>query len=118
MKNNDTVILTLDRPRELHFRHKEMKRLQAMFHIDPDSVDNISDAETVEKVMFIMLERDAREHGEDLKIEEMEDLLDMAPRYGSVIDAMMRRLTLSFAPDDDPDATAEETGGDPTTPAH
>lgn len=80
MDKNSVVTIQLDRVRMLWFGHKAMKRWTA--HTGKSMMDlNTNDLtpEEVEVLLFFMLEKDAQAHGEDLKLEQMEDLLDMAP---------------------------------------
>ena len=119
MIHNDKVYIYLDRDRELTFRHSEIKRLQAAFAVEATELNTARlDAETTEKVMLVMLSRDAKEHGEDLKLSQMEDLLDLA-KPGAILKAMTACLIAAYAPDDDPDAPKEEStdAENPTSPA-
>jgi hypothetical protein len=76
-EKNDVVIINLDRPRELRFGHKAIKKMQAMnINIEGDF-----DIERLEEVMFLGFQYDAKQNNETLKMEDMEDLLDLAPYY-------------------------------------
>lgn len=80
MDKNPVVMIELDRPRLLWFGHKAMKRWTA--HTGrPITELNTSDMrpEDVEVLLFFMLQKDAQMHGEDLKLADMEDLLDEVP---------------------------------------
>ena len=48
--------------------------------------ENDFDLADLEKIMWCGLQADAREHNEDLKIEDMEDLLDSANSFGEIMD--------------------------------
>ena len=78
---NDVVIIELDRPRELRYGHKALKQLGALTGKDIDAtmdMDNL-DLDTLEKIMYCGLLADAQKNNEVLKLEDMEDLLDIAP---------------------------------------
>lgn len=94
---NDVVIIELDRPRELRFGHKALKTLLAMTGKDIDAIDleNIDLAE-IEKYIYCGLLSDAKEHGETLKVEDMEDLLDKAPSFAHIIDRLTTAFNVSF----------------------
>jgi hypothetical protein len=82
-EKNDVVIINLDRPRELRFGHKAIKKMQAM-NID---IGGDFEIERLEEVIFLGLQYDAKQNNETLKLEDMEDLLDLAP-YHEILKAM------------------------------
>lgn len=101
MKHNNKVFITLDRPRELWFGHKAQKCMQAMFALNPEELDTRHmNPEVTERVMYAMLLRDAEAHGEQLKLEDMEALLDHA-RPGKIIRKINEALVAAFAADDE-----------------
>lgn len=89
---NDVVIIELDRPRQLWFSHKAIKTLGALTGKDFDAMEmeNV-DLEDIEKIMYCLMLRDAKEHKETLKLEDMEDLLDYAP-FGEVAEKMYEAI--------------------------
>lgn len=95
--NNTTVIINLDRPRTVRFGHKALKMLGAMTGkpLDEVSADNF-DLEELEKIMYCGLLSDSKEHMEELKLEDMEDLLDMAESQMDIIEAMNLALEKAF----------------------
>lgn len=90
---NDVVIINLDRPRQIRFGHKAIKTLQAM-NIDVESGGFSLDK--LEEIMYVGLLYDARQNNENLKLEEMEDLLDQAPTYNEIIKKMQLALEVAF----------------------
>lgn len=76
---NDIVMINLDRPRMLWFGHKALKTLGAMtgkgLNELMDGMSNM-DFEDIEKIYYCGLLKDAKINKEDLKLEDMEDLLD------------------------------------------
>lgn len=95
--NNDVVILHLDRPRELRYGHKALKQLGAITGKGLEDLEaggvNFDD---IEKYLYCGLLSDARKNGETLLLEQMEDLLDMAPRYGDIIEGMQMAFESAF----------------------
>lgn len=90
--NNDVVIVELDRPRELRFGHKALKKLMATTGKSIEEATEEFDMEELEKIFFYGLERDARDKGETLTLEMMEDILDHAPSY----DYLMNKMQLAM----------------------
>lgn len=94
---NTIVFLNLDRPREVRFGHKALKRMSALigrsFHKISEEELNL---EELEKILYCGLLSDAQEHGETLKLEDMEDLLDQAESFNSVMDAMNEAFNKTF----------------------
>ena len=97
--NNDLIILNLDRPRVLRFGHKALKTLVAMTgtKLEELEIDDF-DLDEIEKVFYCGLLSDAREHGETLKLEDMEDLLDMVPSYAELLEKMQLAFNAAFGP--------------------
>jgi hypothetical protein len=94
---NTMVIINLDRPRFLRFGHKALKQLGALTGKKLEEMDeNDFDLADLEKVMWCGLQADAREHGEELKLEDMEDLLDSAESFNEIMEAMNKALEMSF----------------------
>jgi hypothetical protein len=84
--NNDVVIVNLDRPRELRFGHKALKRFASSSGKDLDQLgDEEFDAAQIEEIYFFGLQRDAIANNETLTMDQMEDILDCAPSMGYLI---------------------------------
>lgn len=95
-ERNTTVIITLDRPREVRFGHKALKKLSIMTDMDMNNMDEANfSMEDLEKVMYCGLMQDAKEHGEDLQLSQMEDLLDRAEMH-EILEAMQNALNKAF----------------------
>lgn len=95
--NNDVVIINLDRPRELRYGHKALKRLSAITGKSIEDLEaNSFDLEEVEKFLYCGLLSDAQKNGEDLKLDQMEDLLDEAPKFSDIIEAMQKAFSNAF----------------------
>lgn len=95
---NDIVMIELDRPRFLWYGHKALKSLCAMTGkklSDFDSFDEDFDLEQLEKIMFCGLMKDAKIKGEDLKLEDMEDLLDYLP-FKEIIIKLQEAFSAAF----------------------
>ena len=58
--------------------------------------ENDFDLADLEKIMWCGLQADARENGEQLKLEDMEDLLDSAESFGEIMEAMNKALEVAF----------------------
>jgi hypothetical protein len=94
---NDLVLVELDRPRFLRFGHKSLKKLTLITGWDLDKMeDNTFGLDDLEKVMWCGLQADAVENNEELKFEDMEDLLDKASSYGDLLEAMNEALAKAF----------------------
>ncbi len=93
--NNDVVIIELDKPRELRYGYKALKTLVAMTGKSIEDITEmdfgIEDLELIEKVIYCGLLSDARKNGENLKLEDMEDLLDQKP-----IQYTLQKMTEAF----------------------
>jgi hypothetical protein len=100
--NNDAVVINLDRPRFLRFGHKALKKLSAM---NGKSLDELGaddfDLEELEQIFYYGLSKDAKENGETLKLEDMEDLLDYADSYSELLEKMNLALSKAFGSGDE-----------------
>lgn len=109
---NDTVIIELDRPRELKLGHKALKRFSAL---TGKSMVELQEAvqhyDVLTCLMYVMLAVDAEKHGEELTPEQVDDLLEDVPIYQQV-QLAGKAIEVAF---NDPAAEAEETedGEDP-----
>lgn len=96
---NDVVMINLDRPRMLWFGHKALKTLGAMTGKSLDTLmedmDNM-DFEDLEKIYYCGLLKDAIMNNEELKLEDMEDLLDHVP-FMDLPKYMQKALGTSFS---------------------
>jgi hypothetical protein len=93
---NDIVIINLDRPRVLRFGHRALKMMANMTNMNIDTIDNADlDLSEIEKIIFCGILQDSIDHGENLKLEDMEDLLDSV-EFHVIIDAMNDALGKSF----------------------
>lgn len=94
--NNGIVSIKLDRVRFLRFGHKAMKRWSAYTGQDVTQINTEKfTPEDMEVLLYFMLEADAKAHNEELKIEDMEELLDLAP-LGDVYKALGDTMTAAF----------------------
>lgn len=97
MSSNDVVMIQLDRPRELRYGHKALKKLLAITGRDLESLDlQELDLDELEKYLYCGLLSDARENGETLELAQMEDLLDQAPSFSEMIAKMEAALEKAF----------------------
>lgn len=98
-KNNDVIILNLDRPRELRFGHKALKTYQAISGVGLDEIGKGGfDLDNIEKLIYCGLLSDGRKNGDTLNLDQMEDLLDEVPLQ-DLIDKMTEALNASFGTD-------------------
>lgn len=113
--NNDVVMINLDRPRELRYGHRALKTLVAMTgtKVDDIDVENL-DLGEIEKYLYCGLLSDAKANGENLKLEDMEDLLDQAPTFSHIYEQMTKAFNVSFGGFALPQEGAE---GNPEAPA-
>ncbi|HZG83831.1 hypothetical protein [Paenibacillus sp.] len=95
---NDVVLIKLDRIREIRFGHKALKTLGAITGKEIDSMMKMDglDLEAVEKILYCGLLSDARAHGEELRLEDMEDLLDYANPWNELIEKMQLAFERAF----------------------
>jgi hypothetical protein len=94
---NDLVMVELDRPRFLRFGHKALKKLTILTGRNLEKMDEGEfGLEDIEKVMWCGLQQDAIDNGEELKLDQMEDILDKAESYGDILEAMNLSLSRAF----------------------
>ncbi|MDN4069935.1 hypothetical protein QYF50_18700 [Paenibacillus vini] len=93
---NDVVIVELDRPRELRFGHKALKKIDALNGNLLDDANDDLDFEVMEKIFYFGLEKDARDNGETLTLEMMEDILDAAPSYPYLMEKMQEAMQIAM----------------------
>jgi hypothetical protein len=96
--NNDVVYIDLDRKRELRYGHKSLKQLVALTGKSLEELETagFDDLELVEKFVYCGLLKDARENNESLTMEQMEDLIDLAPTYAHVIEKIRDAFAATF----------------------
>ncbi|MGF7059289.1 hypothetical protein [Brassicibacter mesophilus] len=94
---NDVVIIKLDRPRMLWFGHRALKTLTAMTGKGMDDFVEMDDInfEDIEKIMYCGLLTDAKNNNEALKLEDMEELLDLVP-FGKLIEYIEKAFAAAF----------------------
>lgn len=101
-ENNDTVIITLDRPRELRLSHKVLKRFFALHHLTMATMDRaLSNYDTMISLLLCMLQRE----DPDLTADRLDDLLDDIPLH-CVTDAINAAVAAAF-PDAEEDASQD-----------
>lgn len=97
--NNDVVIINLDRPREVRYGHRALKTLCAMLGKSFEDMGQVlanPGPEELEQIMYCGLLSDAKKNDEVLKLEQMEDLLDLAQPYTDITDAMNKAIEMAF----------------------
>lgn len=95
-ENNAVVTIELDRIRELRFSHKAIKRWSSYTGKRFSDIDSSAlGPEEIEVLLYFMLEKDAADHGEDLKMSDVEDLLDMVP-LGTVYAKLSEAMEAAF----------------------
>ncbi|MEH7503290.1 hypothetical protein V7152_14975 [Neobacillus drentensis] len=97
IEKNDVVVINLDRPRFLRFGHKALKKLGALTGKGLANMGTEDfDLDELEKILFCGLLSDAKENGETLKLEDMEDILDHADSYNELLGKMNLALSKAF----------------------
>ncbi len=102
------VTIKLDRVRTMRFDYRAMKRFSALTGKSITAVDprDMLPPE-MEKLAFCMLQEDAEENGEKLKLTDMEELLQQAP-VGVLFEAIGETLSEAFGKAKDEDGQPEE----------
>jgi hypothetical protein len=94
---NPLVMINLDRPRFVRFGHKALKKLSLMTGKKLEDMDEGDfDLGDLEKIMWCGLQADAKENNEELKLEDMEELLDQAESFSDIMTAMNDALAKAF----------------------
>jgi len=99
--NNDVVYIQLDRPRELRFGHKALKAMEeltgkSVLEIEEIFLNGQLSIAMIEKFVYAGLLKDAEKNNETLTLEKVADLLDEAPAYVDVIEAIGRAFAVTF----------------------
>jgi hypothetical protein len=94
--NNDVVIIELDKPRELRFGHKALKKMSASTGKSVEDMESEMDFEELEQIFLYGLEKDARANGETLTLDMMEDILDCAPSYQYLMDKFQEAIKIAM----------------------
>lgn len=94
---NTEVVVNLDRPRFMKYGHKALKKLSALTgkHLTDLKPEEFNFDE-LEKIIYCGLLSDAKANNETLKMEDMEDLIDQAPSFGHVMNAMNQAFEVAF----------------------
>jgi hypothetical protein len=111
-KDNNDVVLKLDRIRVVRFTHRALKRLSQLLNkplheviadVQVDMYDNL------ETYMLCGLMKDAEENGEVLKLADVENLLDQATEFCDVTEACQLAFmkSLGYKEDEEEQATNE-----------
>lgn len=75
-EHNDTVVLELDRPRELRLSHKVLKRFSALRHVPLSRIeDAVDDYENLSCLFYCAMAQE----DPTLTVERVDDLLDRVP---------------------------------------
>ena len=91
------VILDADRPRVLKANHKALKMIVKMTGKGLDEMENVGgDFEVIEKIAYALMLRDATKHGENLTLEQVEDILDEVDTEQEIIDAISDCFEAAF----------------------
>ena len=78
-------------------RHKALKQLSILTGKKLEQMDeNDFDLADLEKIMWCGLQQDAKENGETLKVEDMEDLFDSAESFSDIMETMNKALEQAF----------------------
>ena len=108
---NDTVVLELDRPRELRLGHKALKRFCAQTGCTIEGMEEaLKDYEKMTALAYVMLSQE----DPSLTPDQADDLLDRVPLY-TIVNKCSQAIAAAFT---DPDAEeAAKEGNDPPAAA-
>lgn len=107
---NDTIIIELDRPRELNLSHKAMKRFSALTGCSMTEMEEeVSRYDKLTCLLYVMLAVDAEKHDETLTPEQVDDLLEKVP-VNQLVKLAIRAIQAAF--DDGEEETETEEGQD------
>lgn len=106
--NNDIIIINLDRPRVIRFGHLALKKLTAMTGMTIEQIGSVEiDLEKMETIIYCGIWADAQENGEELKLEQMELLLDKAPNPKYYMDKMTEALSYAYGDNQEQQGNAQ-----------
>lgn len=97
--NNDVVYIQLDRPRQLKFGHTAIKTVSALVGEDIEAIESKitpNNLEVFEKAFYAGLLFDARQNNEVLKLEDIPDLLDMAPSIAHTFEQFYKAWNIAW----------------------
>jgi hypothetical protein len=113
-EGNDTVLLELDRPRELRLTHKVLKRFFALTGCTMSRIDEVVDRyDQMTTLIYVMLSEDAARHGETLTVEDCDDLLEDVS-INVLLEKCGEAIAAAF---DDGTTEAKAEGADPPAAA-
>lgn len=105
---NDTVILELDRPRELRLGHKALKRFSALTGCTMEGMEEaIKDYTKMTSLVYVML---SQEDG-SLTPDQVDDLLDPVP-IPTILEKCSQAIAAAFGGEE---ADPPREGNDPPT---
>lgn len=106
--NNDIVIINLDRPRVIRFGHLALKKLSAMTGLSIEQLASEDpNLEQLETIIYCGIFADALENGEELRLEDMELLLDKAPNPKHYMDKMAEALSYAYGSNQEEQGNAQ-----------
>lgn len=98
---NDTVMIELDRPRELKLGHKALKRFSALTGCSmADMEKEVQHYDKLSCLLYVMLAVDAEDHGENLTPAQVDDLLDPVP-IKQLMELAMAAVAAAFGEEDE-----------------
>lgn len=104
-RNNNpyrTVVLHADRPRVLKLGYKAMKLMQSLSDNALSEMEkNDVDFDLIERLYYCLLLDDAKEHGEDLTLDLVEDILDSVDDPSEIFGAVKAAIEAAGADKDD-----------------
>ena len=110
---NDTVIIELDRPRELKLGHKAMKRFSALTNCSMNDMEaEIQHYDKMSCLLYVMLAVDAEEHGEELTPTQVAALLEPVP-IKQLMELVGAAIRASFGDGDEEPEDQEEPADPP-----
>lgn len=105
---NDTIMIELDRPRELKLGHKALKRFSALTGCSmADMEQEVQHYDKLSCLLYVMLAVDAEDHGEELTPAQVDDLLDPVP-IKQLMELAMAAVAAAFGEEDE-DQPEEES---------
>lgn len=104
MENNNTVIIELDRPRELKLSHKVMKRFMAKHKLKMSTFDvAVDEYDKASDLIYEML----KEEDPTLTVEKCDDLLD-AVSLMTIMQKVAEAIKAAFPEQDEDQEQGEE----------